>query len=155
MAGSQHPTQLELRVKMPLRPVAQDKQGADHKERRAAHTRDSCGRQVKAVSREKRAADAAKGALEVDLKAVLARHAREVEAAATARREASREKAARAAADAELARLSNQVSRLPACALDAHTLTHVHHRPACHAQLPRTAWCCRSLQGGRPFKRSR
>ena len=71
------------------------------------------------MSREKRAADAAKGALEVDLKAVLARHAREVEAAATARREASREKAARAAADAELGRLSNQVKEPFARAPDA------------------------------------
>jgi hypothetical protein len=80
------------------------------------------------VSREKRAADAARGALEVDLKAVLARHAREVEAAATARREASREKAARAAADAELARLSNQVGRLPASAPDA---AHAHALAFC------------------------
>lgn len=67
--------------------------------------------QIKAVNREKRAAEAAKGALEVDLKAVLARHAREVEAAASARREAAREKAARAAADAEIQRLGNQVRR--------------------------------------------
>lgn len=71
-------------------------------------------KQVKAVSREKRAAEAAKGALEVDLKAVLARHAREVEAAAAARREAARGNAARAAAEAEIGHLTNQVSCFPA-----------------------------------------
>lgn len=65
------------------------------------------------MSREKRAAEAAKGALEVDLKAVLARHAREVDAAAGARREAGRAAAARAAAEAEIGRLTNQVDPAP------------------------------------------
>ncbi len=65
------------------------------------------------MSREKRAAEAAKGALEVDLKVVLARHAREVEAAAGARREAARAAAARAAAEAEIGRLTNQVAPAP------------------------------------------
>ncbi len=69
--------------------------------------------QVKAVAREKRTAEAARAALEVDLKAVLARHAREVEAAASARREAARAAAARSAAEAQVERLTHQVTRRP------------------------------------------
>ena len=65
--------------------------------------------QVKAVSREKRAADARLGALEVDLKAVLAKHAREVESATAARRDANRSAAARQAAEGEIKRLSMTV----------------------------------------------
>lgn len=67
---------------------------------------------MKAVSREKRAADARVGALEVDLKAVLAKHAREVESATTARRDANRSAAAKQAADSEIKRMLGTVRPL-------------------------------------------
>lgn len=65
--------------------------------------------QVRAVSREKRAADSRVAALEADLKAVLAKHAREVDSAATARRDAARSAASRQAAEAELNRIATTV----------------------------------------------
>lgn len=57
--------------------------------------------QMKSAAREVKVLSKARDALEVDFKAVLARHAREVDVAATARREAAKAQAARAAAEAE------------------------------------------------------
>ena len=61
--------------------------------------------QLKAADREVKTLTRGRDALEVDFKAVLARHAREVDVAATARREAVRAQAARAAAEAEAERI--------------------------------------------------
>ena len=102
---------------------------------------------MKAVSREKRAAETRVSELEADFKSVLAKHAREVESATSARREASRAAAARQAAEAELQR-SAMLVRVPSGRLSrdcvprggccsfphydiAHALHSSEHRGAC------------------------
>lgn len=60
--------------------------------------------QLKTADREVKTLTKARDAFEIDFKAVLARHAREVDVAATARREAVKAQAARASAEAEAER---------------------------------------------------
>ena len=80
---------------------------------------------MKSVAREVKVLSKARDALELDFKAVLARHAREVDVASTARREATKAQAARAAAEAEM-----QHIKLTASAAAQRLMAQVRARTA-------------------------